>query len=151
MRLAKTTFSPLRRSFAAAALVVWVVAQAFCFAHCNFGVSHGDSESASCLGPAPSQAHHEGGGSCCPTQGDKQGGIVCTSLKSALTGSGSTALVQPDLHLLYELAPFALALDAMATKPAGLCFRQAQPRDWVFTPEVCLGPAHRSHAPPFLS
>ncbi len=26
--------------------------------------------------------------------------------------------------------------------------RQARPRDWVLTPEVCLGPAHRSLAPP---
>ena len=29
--------------------------------------------------------------------------------------------------------------------------RQAKPRDGVFTPEVCLGPAHRSHAPPSLT
>ena len=26
--------------------------------------------------------------------------------------------------------------------------RQANPHDWVFTPEVCLGPAHRPLAPP---
>ena len=26
--------------------------------------------------------------------------------------------------------------------------RPASPRQWVFTPEVCLGPAFRSHAPP---
>ena len=27
-------------------------------------------------------------------------------------------------------------------------FRQAKPRDWIFTPELCLGPANRTHAPP---
>lgn len=32
--------------------------------------------------------------------------------------------------------------------PPSETLRRAKPRDWVFTPEVCLGPAFRSHAPP---
>ena len=40
--------------------------------------------------------------------------------------------------------------EAREGRPAA-SFRQAKPRDWVFTPEVSLGPAFRSHAPPFIS
>jgi hypothetical protein len=32
--------------------------------------------------------------------------------------------------------------------PQALPARQTKRREWVFTPEVCLGPAFRSHAPP---
>jgi hypothetical protein len=34
------------------------------------------------------------------------------------------------------------------TAPATEAMRQARPRDWVFTPELCLGPALHSLAPP---
>ena len=37
------------------------------------------------------------------------------------------------------------ALPALSDNPPN---RHAQNGDWVFTPEVCLGPAHRSLAPP---
>jgi len=39
MRPRQTKLSPLLRSFAGAALLVWLVAQALCLAHCNFGIS----------------------------------------------------------------------------------------------------------------
>jgi hypothetical protein len=71
-------------------------------------------------------------------------------LKSALVGSGSVAVIQPDFCLLYTLAPFAVSFDATAAEPAAAFFRQAKSRDRVFTPELCLGPAHRSNAPPCL-
>ena len=147
----RSTFSPLLRSFAAGALLVWVAAQVFCFAHCNFGVGHGGSEQPSCHASAPSQAHHEDGDSSGPAHHDSSASAACSTLKSALMGSGSAALVQPDFHLLYALAPLALTLNVTAAEPTAAIFRQAKARDWVFTPEVCLGPAHRSHAPPFLS
>jgi hypothetical protein len=35
--------------------------------------------------------------------------------------------------------------------PQSETLRQAKPRDWVFTPEVCLGPAFHSLAPPGLA
>ena len=151
MRSRQTTFSPLLRSFAAGVLLVWVAAQVLCFAHCNFGVGHGSSEQPSCHASAPSPAHHEDGDSSGPAHHDSSASAACSTLKSALVGSGSVALVQPDFHLLYTLAPVALMLDMTAAAPTSPSSRQAKARDWVFTPEVCLGPAHRSHAPPFLS
>ena len=147
----QTAFSPLRRSFAAGVLLVWVAAQVLCFAHCNFGVGHGSSEQPSCHASAPSQDPREEGDSSGPAHHDTSGSAACSTLKSALVGSGSAALVQPDFHLLYALAPFAPALNVAATEPTAAIFRQPKTRDWVFTPEVCLGPAHQSHAPPVLS
>ena len=143
MRSRQTTFSPLLRSVAAGALLVWVAAQVLCFAHCQFGVGHGGSEPPSCHAPAPTPSPHD--------NGDSSAGITCSTLKSALPGSGSAVLVQPEFPQLYTLAPFALSLDVTATEPTACFFRQAKTLDWVFTPEVSLGPAHRSHAPPFLT
>ena len=150
MRSRQTTFSPLLRSFAGGALLVWVAAQVLCFAHCNFGIGRGTSEEPSCHASAPSPAHHEDDDSA-PSHHDSSGSITCSTLKSALVEIGSVALVHPDFHALYSLAPVALMLDHTAARPTSPSSRQAKPRNWVFTPEVCLGPAFRSLAPPFLS
>ena len=149
MRSRQTSFSPLLRSFAAGALFVWLTAQVLCFAHCNFGVGHGSSEQPSCHASAPSQGHHDDGDSSSPAHHESSDSAACSTLKSALVGSGATALVQPDFHLLYTLAP--LTLHATVMEPTASFFRQAKVRDRVFTPEVCLGPAFRSLAPPALS
>ena len=151
MRSRQTTFRPLLRSFATGALLVWVAAQVLCFAHCNFGVGHGDFEEASCHGSAPAPAHHDDGDSSSPDHHESSASATCSTLKSALVGGSATALVQPDFQLLYPLPPIALALVATAAEPTTSFTRQARTRDWVFTPEVCLGPAFRSLAPPFRS
>ena len=151
MRSSHTSFSPLLRSLAAGALLVWVVAQALCFAHCNFGVGHGDSEEASCHGSASTSAHHDDGDTSGPVHPDSSGSDVCFTLKSALVGSSAADLVQPGSQLLYTLAPFAPSLDVRAVESITRFSRQARSRDWLLTPEVCLGPAHRSLAPPSLS
>jgi len=149
MRSRQTIFSPLLRSCAAAALLVWVAAQVLCFAHCNFGASMAMTEKSSAghidhdAAPKPVV-----GGSCCPKPHSSSGGAVCVTLKSALVGCTATTLVQPDFQLLYTTAP--LALDVKAVEPTSSFSRQAKARDWVFTPEVCLGPAFRSLAPPFV-
>ncbi len=151
MRLRPTTFSPLFRSFATGTLLVWVAAQVLCFAHCNFGVGQGSSEQSSCHASAPAPAHHDGCESSAPAPKHSSGSVVCSTLKSALVGDGSVALVHPDFQLLYTLAPVALMLDLTAAEATSSSSRQAKPRDWVFTPEMCLGPALHSLAPPFLS
>ena len=150
MHSRQTKLRPLLRSFAAVALVVWLAAQALCMAHCNFGACHGKSERASCHDATPSQSHHDEDFPA-PAQGESSATATCLTLKSALvSGSGPTP-VPPALHLLYTLASSALTLDVSAAQLEASFSRQAWRRDWVFTPEVCLGPAHRSHAPPSLS
>jgi hypothetical protein len=151
MRSDKKTMKPLLRPFAAAALFVWLVAQVLCTAHCNFGFGYGHSEKASCHGSAPAQAHHDDGNSHGPAPKGSSTGAACLTLKSALYDTNASALVKPEFQLLDTLPEFEPAVEATQTHLVAALSRQARPRDWVFTPEVCLGPAFRSNAPPSLS
>ena len=152
MRWRHTTLSPWFRSLAAMALVVFVAAQARCFVHCHFGGGHGEEAHPSCHGSPQTTASHDGHDDHDgPTPSTPATTSTCSTLQTMLPGGEAPALVPPPHHTLYLLAPIALALDATETQPQAPFFRQAWPRDWVLTPEVCLGPAHRSHAPPSLS
>ena len=151
MRSRQNTFSPLLRSLAAAVLLAWVTAFSLCSADCagiSFGAEHGDSAQPSSHGAA-NVSHHDGDSS---GEGDEHcpsGSLSCSVLKSALLDGKAAAAVQPQLHVLYMLAPVALALDATHDETAP-SFRQGSPPDWLSTLEVFLGPAFRSLAPPVL-
>jgi hypothetical protein len=148
MRLRQTTLSPLLRSLAALALVVFVVAQAMCFVHCNFGGGHGDTAQPSCHGSPQHATSHDGDGDSTPSAPSTT--AACSTLKTMLAGGDAPALTAFQAHTLYLLSPVVLALDATATQPQAAFGRQAHSREWTFTPEVCLGPAFRSLAPPFV-
>lgn len=148
MRLRQTTLSPLLRSLAALALVVFVVAQAMCFVHCNFGGGHGDKTQPSCHGSPQHATSHDGDDDSAPSAPSPT--AVCPTLKTMLAGGDSPTLTAFQAHTLYLLAPMPLALDATEAHPKSSFSRQAWTRDWVFTPVVCLGPAFRSLAPPSL-
>jgi hypothetical protein len=147
MRLRKATLSPLLRSLAGLALLVFIAAQAMCFIHCHFGRGHGKSVGQpSCHGSARAK----------PTPGDRDTPAptpttTCSTLKNMLAGADSPTVVAPQLHTLYTLVSFSLSLDVTARAPHPPIFRRARSADRVFTPEVSLGPAFRSLAPPFLS
>ena len=149
MRSRPTTLSPLLRSLAALALMVFAAAQALCFVHCNFGGGHGDKAQPSCHGSPQTTASHDDHDG--PTPSTPAATTTCSTLKTMLAGADAPPLVAPQLHTLYLLAPVALALDATETQPDASFSRQAWRGGWVFTPLVCLGPAFRSLAPPFLS
>lgn len=151
MRGCQTQLSPLLRSLAGATLLLWFVALLLCTAHCTLGTGHGDSEQGSCHSSAPAESDHGDGDPPGPTHHGSKATIACHVLKSALSNGNPAAPAQPEFHLLYTQAPLALALDGTLTEPATPIFRQAWRRDWVFTPEVYLGPAFRAHAPPSLS
>ena len=151
MRSRQNIFSPLFRSLAAAVLLAWVAAVSLCSADCagiSFGAELGEAAQPSCHGAA-NISHHHGdssgeGDDHCPSDG-----LSCSVLKSALLDGKAAAAVQPQLHVLYMLAPVALALDATHDETAP-SFRQGSPPDWLSTLEVFLGPAFRSLAPPAL-
>lgn len=150
MRSRDKSSSPLLRSFAAVALVIWVSAVALCTAHCTgfLAEGHGEGAQPSChVGDHQKATHHDDGDSenpeHCPSST-----LGCAALQSASMNGKATTLVQPPTHVLYLLAPVALVLDATPDDTTTLVFRQAPLRDWVFTPEVSLGPAFRSLAPP---
>ena len=148
MRLRQTTLSPLLRSLAALALVVFVVAQAMCFVHCNFGGGHGDKAQPSCPGSPQHANSHDGDDDSAPSAPSPT--AACSTLKTMLAGGDAPALTAFQAHTLYLLSPVVLDLDATATQPQAAFDRQAHSREWTFTPEVCLGPAFRSLAPPFV-
>ncbi|HWC61899.1 MAG TPA: hypothetical protein VHC44_19585, partial [Verrucomicrobiae bacterium] len=83
-----------------------------------------------------------------PGHHDESSNASCDTLKTALTGSNASPVVTRDFPLLYTLPPTALALVTTAIEPAASFSRHASSRKWVFTPELSLGPAFRSHAPP---
>jgi hypothetical protein len=72
----------------------------------------------------------------------------CSTLKAVVPTAKAIVFDKQAFHptpfLCVLLETHAASL-ALSENPPN---RQAKPRDWVFTPEVCLGPAHRSLAPP---
>jgi hypothetical protein len=78
--------------------------------------------------------------------------VCCSNLHA--TAQIPQQLTGDQLVLHQPSAVLGVLLDAreLATRaPANQFNRQARRRDWVFTPEVCLGPAFRSLAPPLSS
>lgn len=140
--------SLLLRWFAAVTLLIWVGSLVLCQAHCAFNAC-GDSEGVSCHAGNFSDSHHGDEHSSQPDHHDDTDS-ACLSLKSAFQSNNASTPVQPEFHPLYKLASIVYSLTATALEPASSFSRQAQPRNWAFTPEVCLGPAFRSLAPPVL-
>jgi len=146
MGLRLTTLSPLLRSVGSLALVVYVVAQALCFLHCNFGGGHGDPGATSCHSAGAAQACHDEGDSSSAPIPTKT--ATCSTLMNSLISGDAPTLVVPHFSVLYFLTPCALALEAAAPEAEAIFSRQANHSNWVFRPEVSLGPAFRSLAPP---
>jgi len=155
MRFRHRQVSRCFRFMAALTLVGWLGATTFCtLAGSGFltAQSVGSAKAACaearkcakpCEGSKPSSSPLQ---PACPP-----GDNTCDVLKTALLGGPAAELIPPTLSVLYVLPLVALALDSQLDPATSAVFRQAQPRDWVFTLEVCLGPAFRSHAPPSLA
>jgi hypothetical protein len=78
----------------------------------------------------------------------KEGSSCCSTLKAVVPAAKVIVFNKPAFHpipfLCVLLETHAASLD-LAENPLN---RQAKPRDWVFTHEVCTAPANRAHAPP---
>lgn len=101
--------------------------------------SHGESDHPhDAAGGHPQGSHHHGGeeGSCCST------------LQAAVYVGQPIIVSAPVVH------PFSLLSALLQAHAATLIALEKVPdrpppnHDWVFTPEVCTGPANRSHGPP---
>ena len=147
MSFRQTKVSPLTRFIAAAMILVWVGAIALCQTYCCSGDEHhSDSADHHHADAAPHSHSHDQDDSNAP--GNEKESSFCLSLKSLLHNSSGLSLSKPAPLPLYELTFAPEAIGDTATPFIALHFRQAKPGDWVFTPEVCLGPAFRSLAPP---
>ncbi len=147
MNLRQTKFRPLVRVTAVATLFAWLGALALCQTECCSGDEHhsasADHHHADAAPHSHSHDHDQGN-----APGSQKESSFCLSLKSFFHNSSGFSISKPILQPLYELT-FALTPSAdTAASSILLRFRQAKPADWVFTPEVCLGPAFRSLAPP---
>jgi hypothetical protein len=138
----------LLRWLAVLTLLVWTGAHVLCRAHCLTSECRDELNSSSCDEATASESHHTDEHAPQPDHKDRSADASCDTLNSALTGNAASPLVTPEFPLLYTLASTALALDLTAIEPAASFSREAQWRDWVFMPGVCLGPAFRSLAPP---
>ena len=154
MHSRQTIFTPFFRWLAAGMVMVFLLAQALCFLHCNFGEGHGESKQASvsCHGPAPKKSCHGDGASSEPSDKNLPAPTgACITLKTFLSNASVLQLSAPELPVLYLLGPAELSLDRAIPEPVEPILRRVWRHDRVFTPEVSLGPAFRSQAPPFLS
>ena len=136
-------------------LVAWISASGFCSAEGLFGHTHNGKGHRH---PEKSDHHHaavpadDASGHSHDSKNDCDGSdSCCSTLKAVPQAASSLSLQIPDSA---KIAPSHFVLLAHAVtfvEPESRFLRQANEREWVFTPEVCFGPAHRSHAPPFLS
>jgi len=149
MRLRPKILRPMLRSLAAVTLMAWVGAVVLCQVHCLFAASQDKANDTGCCAAAGAASHHGmASHGTLPSRHAHCPEASCLTLKTALAAHGISFLAVPQFSLLYTIAPFAMMSDTMATEPVASFSRHARPREWVFTPVVCLGPAFRSHAPP---
>lgn len=131
------------RFFAAVALVAWLGALWLCSSECAAEEPHsnpGHHEQAA------SSQHASGE----PADSDGHEGhsdFFCDSVKSVFHARTGDLVPKPDFGpaLILSIPAPVAPVPAESETPVS---RQAKPWFWVFTPEVCLGPALRSHAPP---
>ena len=142
--------APWLRWAAAVTLLCWIAAASLCTAHCAGFCGHGDAGQPSCHAAAASHHDDDGDHPSDPAHHDSSPTALCLALKAALPNLDTGAHFPPNSALLHLFAPPTFAVDATSPDRIENDLRQARAREWVFTPEVCLGPACRSLAPPFL-
>ena len=95
-------------------------------------------------------SHHDDGeapqGDCGKTGCEDK---CCCSTIQALTATMTPVVIsKPVSQLVLNISLLCAAREHAFAAPPRETLRQAKPRDWVFTPEVYLGPALHSLAPP---
>jgi len=135
------------RVIAAVVLVGWSAALASCW---HFCATRGCNRVAKPSAETSCQAH------CAKKKADQSGKSespcgesVCFTKKPLAVEQDIASGSQPSFNLAYIIASLVVAFETPNLADA-IVTRQTHPRNWVFTPEVSLGPAFRSLAPPTL-
>lgn len=156
------------RVAAAVTVVFWLLATSYCSVEDLFGVDHNGPVSAGETStyeaeddhdhtPGDAAEHHHGkerhshgGGG--HSQGshthDGKGDLCCSTLQAFSYAAQPIVITKP---VVYPLSLICAPLQARASILSELKEIPDRPppsHDRVFTPEVCTGPANRSHAPP---
>lgn len=156
-----------RRILAVGCIAIWVAgvsacdleALFCCDSHGSEAVAHADqehshdTEHAGTNDPHDADAHHSGEADShshdSPMPGSREGSCCC-SLKAVAQTSTSVVASKPALQ------PFSFLCVPLETHATSLALLQSPPNrhaiscDRVFTPEVCLGSAFHSNAPPVI-
>lgn len=135
------------RLCAVVSLLVWVAASGFCSVESLIGADHhadGAAQHDHDVAASADSDHHS------PDSDKKDGDehSCCSSLTAAAPSASQTILTKPDFGKLLSPNFLWLAQTLAFVQPEAPILRQPPDRQWVFTPEVYLGPAFRSHAPP---
>ena len=146
MRTSSNHLTATTRLTGACALSVWLIALVLCWFHCSFGSCESGGrpgvKHASCHGSPISKGQK----SLPPSNGSS-----CLA-KNQFSSEQSTLSVQaPEQVLSYDLPLLAdLLLSQLDRSDFSRNLRESSQPHFVFEPEVCLGPAFRSLAPPPL-
>ena len=135
---------PMLRIWAALSLLVWLAATGFCLTECAGEDSHSESAQMEQAAQSGSQSHDS-------DKHDSHDDSLCVSLHSVCPVSPNSILVKPDFSLAFTLNFLSTAHLETVAQAETFIFRQPPDRQFVFTPEVCLGAAFRSLAPPVLA
>lgn len=137
--------SPSYRLLAVVATFLWLLAQSWCFQHCaRYRFTQGSA--ACCLKGSGERGQ----------KSERDGQMRCGSLKLARVEAAAALpqLPQPGItpepsHLDYRAS--RVAVESTADLDLAVQRRGVPRMDFVFLPEVCLGAALRSIAPPTVA
>ena len=158
------------RIVAAGCIVFWLLASSYCSIENLFGGNHHHAKAGpnkivaphdSDDSPEAATAEHSHG-EASDTHDSEQashdshphGGCddtCCSSLIATAPIAAPLVIDKPLVRTLHSLSPVLPARISILKAPQDRWDRQANRRDWAFTPQVYLCPAHRSLAPPSLA
>ena len=131
-------------------LVLWTAGMAVCMAHCALGTVRLSSIQLSCNNCSDESSPCHGNGASGSNNPQSGSPTVCYTLKHLFADGPQPLLSVPEMPA-FGTAVILEAL-ALANEPlAAASLHQHHLSEWVFTPEVSLGPALRALAPPSIS
>ena len=157
------------RIAAAVTAVFWLMATSYCglehllgcddhgvaasaeeTAHLAAGFSHSDHQQTVALSHDAAEAPHDAEGQSQRSHHHHDGGEAscCSTLHATVQITQPIVISKPLLQPLTALSDLAKAQAGAINELAEASDRPPPNPDQVFTPEVCTGPANRSHAPP---
>ena len=142
LRQHRHELSPMLRMCAAVSLLFWLAAFSFCSTECL--AQHSDSDHVTQATTAPD--HHDS-----DSDHHDHDDSFCVSLRSFAPASTVCELTKPNFALAFAINFPSLSHLVSVVEPEVPISRQPPDRAWLSTPEVCLGPALHSLAPPISS
>lgn len=167
MRSRRQRHRSVYRLITAGCVVLWLLAASYCTVEHVFAPDdHGSSGSQDSGHPIRAVAHSSHGSAersypghdhhpdnakardHSPGHHDDRDSSCCSSLKATALTAKAASVGKPALFPISFFCALLQAYQPGERSPGELPGGQTENQKWVFTPEVCLGPAFRSHAPP---